>query len=128
MNAGAPIAVAGASGYIGGLLAARLRRQDRPVRALVRRPERAEDLRAIGCEVRQADVLETDTLPSALEGAATAYYLVHSMGRGAAGDFAERDRRAATNFAEAAATAGVERIVYLGGLGEGSEHLASRHE
>ncbi|HEV2789881.1 MAG TPA: hypothetical protein VGV69_01110, partial [Solirubrobacterales bacterium] len=56
-----------------------------------------------------------------------AYYLVHSMGRGADGDFAERDREGAENFAAAAATAGVERIVYLGGLGEGSKHLDSRH-
>ena len=51
------------------------------------------------------------------------------MGRGGDGDFVERDRRGATNFAEAAKAAGVERIVYLGGLGEGkSEHLRSRHE
>jgi len=94
----------------------------------VRRPQRAEALRALGCEVHRADVLEPDTLVSALDGASTAYYLVHSMGRGADADFAERDLRAAANFAEAAATAGVGRIVYLGGLGEGSEHLASRHQ
>jgi uncharacterized protein YbjT (DUF2867 family) len=51
------------------------------------------------------------------------------MGRGTEGDFAETDLRAARNFAEAAAEVGVERIVYLGGLGEGgSRHLRSRHE
>ena len=51
------------------------------------------------------------------------------MGRGAGADFAERDARAAANFGEAAAAAGVERLVYLGGLGEpGSEHLRSRHQ
>jgi uncharacterized protein YbjT (DUF2867 family) len=49
------------------------------------------------------------------------------MGRGSDGDFAARDQRGAENFAAAAAEAGVKRIVYLGGLGEGSEHLASRH-
>ncbi len=66
-------------------------------------------------------------LPEALAGARTAYYLVHSMG--ASGDFAAKDRQAAVNFAEAAANAGVERVVYLGGLGsEDSEHLRSRHE
>ena len=63
----------------------------------------------------------------ALEGVDVAYYLVHSMGRGSDGDFAERDKDGAENFAAAAAAAGVRRIVYLGGLGEGSEHLASRH-
>jgi uncharacterized protein YbjT (DUF2867 family) len=71
-------------------------------------------------------VLEPETLGPALEGAEVAYYLVHSMGRGADGDFAERDHEGAGNFV-AAAAAGVKRIVYLGGLGEGSEHLASRH-
>ncbi len=51
------------------------------------------------------------------------------MGRGADGDFAERDAHAARNFAAAAADAGVERLIYLGGLGEpGSEHLRSRQQ
>ena len=59
----------------------------------------------------------------------TAYYLVHSMGRGGGSDFAERDRRGARNFAEAARAGGVQRIIYLGGLGEPtSAHLRSRHE
>lgn len=97
------------------------------MRALARRPERADDLRGAGCEVRQADALEPDSLGPALEGVEVAYYLVHSMGRGSDGDFAERDHEAAANFAAAAAAAGVKRIVYLGGLGEGSKHLDSRH-
>jgi uncharacterized protein YbjT (DUF2867 family) len=71
-------------------------------------------------------VLERESLRPALDGVGVAYYLVHSMGRGSDGDFAERDRQGGENFAEAAA-AGVKRIVYLGGLGEGSEHLDSRH-
>jgi uncharacterized protein YbjT (DUF2867 family) len=122
------IAVAGSTGYIGGLLCRRLCDDGGEVRALARRPERAADLERAGCEVRRADVLEPDSLAPALEGAEVAYYLVHSMGRGSDGDFAERDHRAAGNFAAAAAAAGVKRIVYLGGLGEGSKHLDSRHE
>jgi uncharacterized protein YbjT (DUF2867 family) len=122
------IAVAGATGYIGGLLCHRLREQGEDVRALARRPESAGELAEIGCEVRWANVLKPHTLGPALEGVDVAYYLVHSMGRGAGdGDFAERDREGAENFAAAAAAAGVKRIVYLGGLGEGSEHLDSRH-
>ncbi len=121
------IAVAGATGYIGGLLARRLRDDGHEVRALARDPGRAGDLRAAGCEVVKADVLEPETLGPALEGAEVAYYLVHSMGRGSDGDFAARDERGARNFAAAAAAAGVGRIVYLGGLGEGSKHLDSRH-
>jgi uncharacterized protein YbjT (DUF2867 family) len=122
------IAVAGSTGYIGGLLCRRLCEDGDEVRALARKPERAADLEEAGCEVRQADALDPETLGPALEGAAVAYYLVHSMGRGSDGDFAERDHRAAENFAAAAAAAGVRRIVYLGGLGEGSRHLDSRHE
>ena len=97
------------------------------MRALARHPEQTTELREIGCEVRRADVLLATTLGPALEGVDVAYYLVHSMGRGADGDFARRDKEGAANFAAAAAAAGVRRIVYLGGLGEGSEHLASRH-
>jgi uncharacterized protein YbjT (DUF2867 family) len=121
------IAVAGASGYIGGLLCKRLCRDGENVRALARSPERAEDLKEIGCDVRRADVLEPETLGQALEGVEVAYYLVHSMGRGSDDDFAARDKAGAENFVAAASAAGVRRIVYLGGLGEGSRHLASRH-
>ncbi len=121
------IAVAGATGYIGGLLCKRLREQGQEVRALARSPERAGDLAEAGCEVVKADVLTPPTLRPALEGVDVAYYLVHSMGRGSDGDFAARDKAGAENFAAAASAAGVRRIVYLGGLGEGSKHLASRH-
>lgn len=121
------IAVAGSTGYIGGLLCKHLRDEGREVRALARHPERAEELKQAGCELVRADVLEPETLGPALEGVDVAYYLVHSMGRGADGDFAERDHEGAENFARAAAAAGVKRIVYLGGLGEGSKHLDSRH-
>jgi uncharacterized protein YbjT (DUF2867 family) len=76
------------------------------------------------------DLLEPGTLPAALEGVETAYYLVHSMG--SAGDFEREDRRAAEAFADAARAAGVRRVIYLGGLGdEGralSPHLRSRHD
>lgn len=121
------IAVAGASGYIGGLLCARLREQGREVRALARNPERSPELARRGCDVRAADVLDRASLDSALEGIDVAYYLVHSMGRGSGPGFAARDHEGAANFAAAAEAAGVRRIVFLGGLGKGSEHLDSRH-
>ncbi len=122
------IAVAGSTGYIGGMLCRHLREEGRDVRALARHPERAEELKQAGCEIVRADVLEPETLGPALEGVEVAYYLVHSMGRGSDGDFAERDHEGAENFAKAAAASGVKRIVYLGGLGEGSKHLDSRHQ
>ena len=86
--------------------------------------------RAGGVEVVAGDVLDAASLSSAMQGVEAAYYLVHSMG--STGDFEEQDRLAADNYAKAAAAAGVQRIIYLGGLGEDqadlSTHLRSRHE
>jgi uncharacterized protein YbjT (DUF2867 family) len=121
--------IAGSTGYVGSLLADELAGRGEDVRCMARSPERAEGKFDERCEVMAGDVLKPETLGPAMEGVDVAYYLVHSMGRGADDDFAERDRRGARNFAEAAKAAGVERIIYLGGLGEGkSEHLRSRHE
>lgn len=124
------ILVAGATGYIGRLLALELLERGREVRCLARTPAKAADLAEAGAEIVEADVLEPDTLAAAFEGVDIAYYLVHSMGRGGSGDFEELDHRAAENFAHAAAEAGVARIVYLGGLGgeDASKHLRSRHQ
>lgn len=123
------IAIAGSTGYIGGLLTRHLTQGEHRIVALARKPEKASDLSDAGAEVRQADVLEPDGLDGSLDGVDVACYLVHSMGRGSSdGDFAERDKAGARNFREAAEEAGVRRIVYMGGLGEGSEHLQSRHD
>jgi uncharacterized protein YbjT (DUF2867 family) len=125
-----PELVTGATGYIGGRLLQRLLAEGRSVRALARDPSRLTPRE--GLTTARADLLTGHGLAEALEGCATAYYLVHSMQAGSNGDFAGRDRRAAAAFGEAARAAGVERIVYLGGLlpagGPRSPHLASRLE
>jgi uncharacterized protein YbjT (DUF2867 family) len=124
------ILVVGASGYIGGRLVPLLAARGHELTLMARDP-RPLAARFAGTRVVGADLLEPDTLPPAVAGIELAFYLAHSMGGGEAG-FAERDRRAARNFAGAAAQAGVGRIVYLGGLGDDeadlSHHLASRHE
>jgi uncharacterized protein YbjT (DUF2867 family) len=123
--------VTGATGYIGGRLLRRIAGEGRPVRALARSPERLEQL--AGVETAKGDLLSGAGLARALEGCHSAYYLVHSMEASANGrDFAARDRQAAETFGRAAAAAGVERIVYLGGIepdgGASSTHLRSRLE
>jgi uncharacterized protein YbjT (DUF2867 family) len=121
-----PILLTGASGYVGSHLLSELRSRGRPVRALVRDPASTD----LPVEMRKGDAVKGTGLREALDGVSTAYYLIHSMsGRD---DFVARDRAAAVNFGEAAKEAGVERVVYLGGLGptgsDASVHLRSRHE
>src|SRR3954468_18159606 len=121
----------GATGYIGGRLMRRLIADGRDVRALARVPGR---LAGEPVEVFQGDVIAGTGRREALDGGETPYYLIHSMEHAAGpnGAFADLDRRAADNFARAAQEAGVDRIVYLGGLipegGSSSPHLRSRLE
>jgi len=131
------VLLTGATGFIGGWLLPALDAAGFSVRCLVRTGETLVVRTPLSRppEVVAADLLDASSLPAALEGMDAAYYLVHSMGGRTIGEidaFAERDRRAATHFLAAAKAAGVERIIYLGGLGETgaklSHHLASRLE
>lgn len=128
------VLVTGASGYIGGRLVPRLLDQGYRVRCLARSPRKLADRPWSGhpgVEVVSADAENYEDVRVALRGCEAAYYLIHSM-IVAGEDYSERDRRLASIFARAAAEQDVERIVYLGGLGETgaglSEHLASRRE
>ena len=128
------VLVTGATGYIGGRLVPRLLDAGHRVRCLARAPRKldarpwAGDLRV---EIVRCDLDDRRTLVDALRGCGPAYYLVHSM-MAAGRAYRERDRMLAAQFAEAAAEVGLERIIYLGGLGETggqlSAHLASRRE
>lgn len=128
------VLVTGATGYIGARLVPRLLEAGYPVRCLVRSPRKladrpwASDPRV---EVVAADLGESSELAEAMRGCGPAFYLVHAM-MSAGGDYAARDRDMARAFAQAAARAGLTRIIYLGGLGETgdglSEHLRSRRE
>ncbi len=125
------ILVTGATGYIGGRLVPRLAAAGHQVVCLARDPQRLAGRPWPDVDIRQGDVLRAGTLRGMLAGMDVAYYLVHSMAMGVGG-FGERDRIAAENFGTEARAAGVQRIIYLGGLGADdkplSAHLASRHQ
>jgi uncharacterized protein YbjT (DUF2867 family) len=123
----APTLVFGASGYVGRHLVAKLVAEGQTVRAAARRLDAMEAEGWGGVELVQADALDPASLADALRGCEVAYYLVHSMAAGRG--FADLDVEAARHFADAAARAGLRRIVYLGGLvpeGAESPHLVSR--
>ena len=130
MNKHGHILLTGATGYVGGRLLPLLVADGWRVRCLARQPEHLSPRVPSGVEVVQGDLLDAASLSQAMAGVETAFYLVHSMG--ATGDFETQDRLAADNFAAAARAAGVQRIIYLGGLSEDdpdlSAHLRSRHE
>jgi uncharacterized protein YbjT (DUF2867 family) len=113
------ILVTGASGFVGSRLVGALGGEGHEVRAMTRRPERYE---GAGRPVA-GDVGEERSLREALEGCEVAYYLVHSLDDP---DFERKDAEAARSFARAAAAVGVDRIIYLGGLGQDGDRL-SRH-
>jgi uncharacterized protein YbjT (DUF2867 family) len=124
------IMLTGATGYVGGRLLKMLEQRGYRVRCMARSPEILIPRVAPSTEVVEGDVLDLNSLQVALKGVSVAYYLVHSMS--SEGSFEEKDRKAAHNFGKIAKAAGVERIIYLGGLGNDEEtlspHLRSRQE
>jgi uncharacterized protein YbjT (DUF2867 family) len=125
------VLLTGATGYIGSHLLLRLQQRNVRVRCLARKPDNLRTKVAEWTEIVKGDVLNRASLDAALAGVTTAYYLVHLMASSV--DFEKQDREAAENFGAAAKEAGVQRIIFMGGLGEEtdaklSSHLLSRHE
>jgi uncharacterized protein YbjT (DUF2867 family) len=126
------VVVTGSTGYIGGRLVPVLIEHGHSVVCGARTPAKLDERPwRDAVEVARLDVTDPASLEAAFAGADAVYHLVHAMD--GEGDFAARDREAASNVRDAAAAAGVQRIVYLGGLGHDddddlSEHLRSRHE
>ena len=140
MDRGGLILLTGATGYIGGRLIQPLEDTGRPLRLMVREPQRMRPAHppasfvprmADTTQLVRGDMFDPPSLAEALAGVDTAYYLVHSLGA-AREEFREQERISAQNFVEAARTNGVRRIIYLGGLGRSedglSPHLASRQD
>jgi uncharacterized protein YbjT (DUF2867 family) len=128
------VLLTGATGYVGGRLAKRLLDAGWQVRCMVRSRKKLHSRSwsgRPGVDIIEADMSDGDALSRAMQGCVVAYYLVHSM-EVAGSAYAERDRQLASTFAKNAELAGVQRIIYLGGLGELggdlSEHLSSRRE
>lgn len=125
------VLVTGATGYIGGRLVPHLLEAGYRVRCLVRDARRLQGRSwSDQVEVVEADALRPETLPAAMEGVWATYYLIHSLSD--TKEYRERDIIVARNFGHAAKAAGIERIIYLGGLGDPdtqlSVHLRSRQE
>lgn len=128
------ILVTGGTGYVGGRLIPLLLEQGYRVRAVARSLEKLKSrpwARLTHVELVAADLLDPDSLRKAVAGCQIAYYLVHSM-LSRPKNFEDADRKAAANMVRAAEEAGLERIIYLGGLGDAgsdlSHHLRSRAE
>jgi uncharacterized protein YbjT (DUF2867 family) len=123
------VLLTGATGYVGGRLLRRLEQDGLAVRCLCRNPETLRGRVSPRTELVRGDLLQPSSLAAAFSGVDTAFYLVHSLQAGP--EFEAREREAATNFGRAAREAGVQRILYLGGLahdGELSPHMRSRAE
>lgn len=124
------ILVTGATGFIGSRLVSVLSSSGYAVKGLSRKKlVDAKNIKYI-----QADVFNLDQLKSAMHGIDIAYYLLHSMegSKSEWQEFASRERIQAQNFLNAATASGVKRIIYLGGLVNGSlelsPHMRSRKE
>lgn len=123
------VLVSGATGNIGSKLIPRLVAAGHAVSCMARQPICLERYQWQGVEIHQADVLDLPSLSKVMQGIEVAYYLIHSMADGVKG-YIEQDIKAAENFSRSARQAGVQRIIYLGGLGvcehDLTSHLASR--
>src|SRR5581483_9214223 len=120
------ILLTGATGFVGSAVRPAVAATGGHVRCLTRDVDQARRRQPAVDWVR-GDVADAASCARALDGCQAALYLVHGIGEGA--DYHRHEVAAATTFGQAGAAAGVERIVYLGGIasaGPGSEHLRSR--
>lgn len=125
------ILVTGTSGYVGGRLVPRLLSKGHSVRVLSRQPTQLEGRPwRDQVEIEQGDVFKPETLNSLFDEIHTAYYMIPMQGF--ATGTQDRNLIAARQFSRSAQNAGVERLIYLGGLGDPctplSSHLRSRQQ
>jgi uncharacterized protein YbjT (DUF2867 family) len=124
------ILITGATGYIGRRLKDKLLHYPEfKIRVFVRNALKLREQVKQKVEIVEGDTFNREKLAQAMHNIDVAFYLIHSMG--ADKDFSDLDRKSAENFRDTCITAGVKKIVYLGGLGvkdSASKHLLSRIE
>ena len=128
MRAERPVLLTGATGFVGRHLRIALESAGYVLRLGTRRPEAMRAQEPSGDWVH-VDVDRPQSVQSALAGCAAAYYLVHQVGTSA--NYAATEVAAARVFSQAADSAGLERVVYLGGVAPStvrSRHLKSRRQ
>ena len=117
------ILVTGATGYIASRLIPQLLDRGHTVRALARRPHLIGPRNwSSQISIFPGDVMDPESLAPALKDVHTAYYLIHNMSSGYG--YTKLEIQAARNFAFAAEQAGVQHIIYLGGLADPEQHIA----
>jgi nucleoside-diphosphate-sugar epimerase len=109
--------VTGATGFVGGRLAAPLRERGDEVVALVRDPGKAGRLRELGCTIVEGDLASRPALAAAMEGCDAVFHVAAIYRNGV--PRSKRDELFAANVTgtenalDAAVDAGVGRIVYV---------------
>ena len=125
------ILIAGATGYIGKNLIDRLQKKRCAIRCLVRNANSLKGNLPNPPQLIRGDLLDLESIKNAFKGIDTAFYLAHSLD--VKNDFEKIEKMAAANFATAAKSGNIKRIIYLGALGNPTEgplspHLKSRKE
>jgi dihydroflavonol-4-reductase len=113
--------VTGGTGFIGGRVVRRLRARGDEVVALVRSPDRASDLAALGCELVEGDLTSADAIRRGVHGCDAVFHIaaVYKVGIPAS----EREPMRVANVRgtelvlDAAAEANVKRVVYVSTVG-----------
>lgn len=119
------VTVFGGSGFVGGQVVRALAKAGHRVRVAVRQPNLAYRMRMLGdvgqIEVVQANVRNPASIARALDGAEACVNLVGLLWETGRQKFQSIHVMAAQNVAQAAAKAGVQRLVHMSALGADAE-------